>query len=411
MKPLGEYVCLKLERVLESADSDEPIPFILRRLVSREYNVGPEGAVIGTSSDCTVCVPRDSGVCARHVAIRWVPGSAGGTSFRSLSTRRGSKLMRQERFDGHGHFVLEDLTGGSGVFHVTYNATGLQRSAIPEDTEEQRVVRSLSPAGDQSDQSIKAQGGGDTPHEACQSSKVGGAQGEVEGEGSALHLMQGVRFVMGQLEWSITALPLEKMLTLKMFAAARKGDLDELRSILDSSKCTDVSFPCVFVTPTDSAAVFSSVSMVTEQGLDVNAEYQPPSYTEDHFFNQISIRRRSSALVSHPLSPSSPSSFSTPQPPARLLLHIAIENGDLEMAKYLLEKGADVCVYVCVCVCGCGCGCGCGGGGACVFVCVCVCRCVLVGEWCHHPCPSSTSFLPSYLILSTLSCPPRPVVV
>ena len=154
MKPLGEYVCLKLERVLESADSDEPIPFILRRLVSREYNVGPEGAVIGTSSDCTVCIPRDSGVCARHVAIRWVPGSTGGTSFRSLSVRRGSKLMRQDCFDGHGHFVLEDLTGGSGVFCVTYNATSLQHSAIPEDTEEQRVVKVSSPAGDQSDQSI-----------------------------------------------------------------------------------------------------------------------------------------------------------------------------------------------------------------------------------------------------------------
>ena len=245
MKPLGEYVCLKLERVLESAESDEPIPFILRRLVSREYNVGPEGAVIGTSSDCTVCIPRDSGVCARHVAIRWVPGSTGGTSFQCLSVRRGSKLMRQDCFDGHGHFVLEDLTGGSGVFCVTYNATSLQHSAIPEDTEEQRVVKVSSPAGDQSDQSIKSQSGGVTPLE------VGGAQGEVEGEGSALHLMHGVQFVTGQLEWSITALPLEKMLTLKMFAAARKGDLDELRSILDSNKCTDVTVPGVFVTPTD----------------------------------------------------------------------------------------------------------------------------------------------------------------
>ena len=354
-------MCLKLERVLESADSDEPIPFILRRLISREYNVGPEGAVIGTSSDCTVCIPRDSGVCARHVAIRWVPGSTGGTSFRSLSVRRGSKLMRQECFDGHGHFVLEDLTGGSGVFCVTYNATSLQHSAMPEDTEEQRVVKVSSPAGDQSDQSIKSQSGGVTPLE------VGGAQGEVEGEGSALHLMHGVRFVTGQLEWSITALPLEKMLTLKMFAAARKGDLDELRSILDSSKCTDVTVPGVFVTPTDSAAVFShhsSVSMVTEQGLDVNVEYQPPSYAEDYFFNQISIRRRSSAPVSHPLSPSSPSSPSTPQPPARFMLHIAIENGDLEMSKYLLEKGADVrgCVGVCVSVYVCVCGGGTGGG-------------------------------------------------
>ena len=63
MKPLGEYVCLKLERVLESADSDEPIPFILRRLVSREYNVGPEGAVIGTSSDYGVCTKGQWGMC------------------------------------------------------------------------------------------------------------------------------------------------------------------------------------------------------------------------------------------------------------------------------------------------------------------------------------------------------------
>ena len=229
--------------------------------------------------------------------------------------------MRQDCFDGHGHFVLEDLTGGSGVFCVTYNATSLQHSAIPEDTEEQRVVKVSSPAGDQSDQSIKAQSGGVTPLEVGGAQgevggaqgevggaqgevggaqgEVGGAQGEVEGEESALHLMHGVQFVTGQLEWSIMALPLEKMLTLKMFAAARKGDLDELRSILDSSKCTDVTVPCVFVTPIDSAAVFShhsSVSMVTEQGLDVNVEYQPPSYAEDHFFNQISIRRRSSGM-------------------------------------------------------------------------------------------------------------------
>ena len=37
---------------------------------------------------------------------------------------------------------------------MTYNTTSLQHSAIPEDTEEQRVVKVSSPAGDQSDQSI-----------------------------------------------------------------------------------------------------------------------------------------------------------------------------------------------------------------------------------------------------------------
>ena len=187
---------------------------------------------------------------------------------------------------------------------------------------------------------------------------VGGGEGECESGRGVCHGAAGVEHA---------ALLLEKMLTLKMFATATKEDLDELQSILDSSKCTDVTVPCVFVTPIDSAAVFShhsSVSMVTEQGLDVNVEYQPPSYAEDYFFNQISIRRRSSAPVSHPLSPSSPSSPSTPQPPARFMLHIAIENGDLEMSKYLLEKGADVrgCVGVCVSVYVCVCGGGTGGG-------------------------------------------------
>ena len=75
----------------------------------------------------------------------------------------------------------------------------------------------------------------------------------------------------------------------------------------------------------------------------VNIEYQPPSYAEDHFFNHISIRRRSSAPVSHPSSPP-PLPFLPPLNPHR---------------KYLLEKGC-MCVFMCVC----GGGGGGGGGGA-----------------------------------------------
>ena len=332
--------------------------------------MGPEGATIGTSDDCTVCVPKDSRVLAKHLGIRWTPGGAegaAGSSWQSLVARRGSKLTRQEHVQEHGHFILEDLTGGGGVFYTTYNAAGLQRSAILEakDAEEQGV-RILSP-----DSSTEIESDGSSnPIESNQSE--GGTVQSQSGEAkqdNALHLTHGIRFVTGQLEWSITALPLETLLTLKMFAAARKGNMEELRSILDSNKCSEVSVPYVFVTLTDSAMLRSrySVSMVTEQGLDVNVEYQPPSYAEDYFFNQLSIRRRSSAPLSHPLSPLSPSSPSSPRTPASLLLHIAIDNGDLEMTKYLLEKGADVCHCVCVC--------GGGGGGGVVRVAYCTLAC------------------------------------
>jgi len=373
-------VCLQLLRVLDSADSDDPVPFILRRLVSRQYHVGPEGATIGTSDDCTVCVPKDSRMWVKHLGIRWVPGGAEGavgSSWPSLAARRGSKLTRQEHVEEQGHFILEDLTGGCGVFYTTYNAAGLQHSTILEarDAEEERV-RILSPDSSveierdqlqldgssipiESNQSEEAQGG--VMQNQSEKGMIQNQSGEAKQEGT-LRLTHGLRFVAGQLEWSITALPLETLLTLRMFAAARKGNLEELRSILDSNMCSEVSVPYVFVTQADSAMSRSrySVSMVTEQGLDVNVEYQPPTYSEDYFFNQLSMRRRSSAPLSHPLSPLSPSSSSSPHhPPARLLLHIAIYNGDLEMSKYLLEKGADVC-HLCVCVCVCVCVCGCG---------------------------------------------------
>ena len=73
-QPLREYVLLKVTRVLESSEPDQPVPFILRRLVSREYHIGPEGASIGTSPNATIFLPREAGVCGRHVEIRWIPG-------------------------------------------------------------------------------------------------------------------------------------------------------------------------------------------------------------------------------------------------------------------------------------------------------------------------------------------------
>lgn len=73
-QPLREYALLKITRVLESGEPDQPVPFILRRLVSREYHIGPEGATIGSSPEATIFLPRETGMCGRHVEIKWISG-------------------------------------------------------------------------------------------------------------------------------------------------------------------------------------------------------------------------------------------------------------------------------------------------------------------------------------------------
>lgn len=74
-KPLAEYISLTISRVVCGSDeSHEPVPFILRRLVSRQYHVGPEGAVIGSSPEANVSLPQDAGLWDKHVEIKWISG-------------------------------------------------------------------------------------------------------------------------------------------------------------------------------------------------------------------------------------------------------------------------------------------------------------------------------------------------
>ena len=74
-KPLSNYACLKITRIVPSEDDGEHIPYVLHRLVSREYHVGEEGVVIGKGEDCAVKLPSESEVEDKHVEIRWVPGT------------------------------------------------------------------------------------------------------------------------------------------------------------------------------------------------------------------------------------------------------------------------------------------------------------------------------------------------
>ena len=71
-KPLAEFANLTISRIV--CTSDEPVPFMLRRLVSRHYHVGPAGAVIGFSPEADICLPREIGLWEKHIEIKWISG-------------------------------------------------------------------------------------------------------------------------------------------------------------------------------------------------------------------------------------------------------------------------------------------------------------------------------------------------
>lgn len=70
-QPLKEHIQLKITRVQDNTDI--PTPFIIRRLVCREYPIGPEGATIGSGVDATIRLPKEAGIMATHFVVKWVP--------------------------------------------------------------------------------------------------------------------------------------------------------------------------------------------------------------------------------------------------------------------------------------------------------------------------------------------------
>ena len=71
--------------------------------------------------------------------------------------------------------------------------------------------------------------------------------------------------------------------------------------------------------------------------LDVNAEYNQPSFQKDEYLNTLFSSRKRPGSASLLVTPAS----KLIQRP-HLLLHVAIENNHPEMVEYLLTKGADV---------------------------------------------------------------------
>ena len=234
-----------------------------------------------------------------------------------------------------GHFVIRDLTEGKGLFHVRCCSDRMSSQItmkVREDTPPSTSCRLTSQGSD----------GMSTPLLSGRFVTIASA---------------GVRFVAGKLGFSLTALPPEQLSTLRMFDAVKQGNLEELRSILESGKCAERVIPYVSVSCVDEnvnldsrgsdspkAKRLSLVSVATHQGVDVNVEYQAPVYDDEHFFGAGSNQRSSVRGVSLASPVSGPSCHQGSRE-HRLLLHVAIEKNNLEMIGYLLSERADVRRY------------------------------------------------------------------
>ena len=346
---------------------------------------------MGTGHTCTVCLPRESGLNERHVEIRWVPSDGGGACNLGQDntpppppppppTPPPSAGDTTQEEPPTGHFVVteypcqdkdppgdrDDMEGEEG--DSCGIRMGLQHDTIMEVDEE-----------------VQPKGGGSPP-----------AGGIVVGDPAnnankppfapwpkCVELRRGGTFVTGVVEWSVTALPPGTVLLLKMFAAAHRNDLDELRSIVEVGRTKRLFVPHLAITSDSGEGgagggrgeegrfKHSFVFAPSDHGVDVNEELCLPLSLEEE--PKGAELCQSLSFEAFKVAVSAPETRKPHLSSSKLLLHVAIDNNNLEMVKYLLELGADVSLatYVCVCLCVCVC-------GVLVCVCACVCLCVYV---------------------------------
>lgn len=157
-----------------TSDDDLSLPFILRRVIGREYHIGPDGATIGSSFKCSIQVPIEGEAWPEHCHIKYI---------HNLST--------SAKDNNKSPFVLFDLTDGSGSTYVTHNGYSLE--AISEEN------------GEETD----------------------------EGKTFPLTLSHGVRFATGRFVWDLTALPEDVVFRAKMFHLAERNSLSQMKKMLE----------------------------------------------------------------------------------------------------------------------------------------------------------------------------------
>lgn len=211
-----------------------------------------------------------------QAVISCVAGVLDVTSSPSTATHGASVLRRLSQISDQGWFDLCDLTEGQSPFKIL--PTTLADSAPP-----------LEP--------IPSEDGM-------------GQSGDPRQPGFSMRLSHGVQFQTGCLVWSLTALPQDQVLTIKMFRAAQNGRLDDLHNILDSSETTVCPTPFIFVTPPSSVSPqrrisqynFSTLSIVTDEGININTEYRPPN-SDDSYQHHFTALSPSSTAAPSPTPP------------------------------------------------------------------------------------------------------------
>ena len=125
-------------------------------------------------------------------------------------------LSRQKRVGDGGHFVLKDLTAGTGVFyisHVTHHVTTPIEEEIPSNGE-----------------------------------FVATETGNVGSDKFPMFLSYGIRFVTGILVWEISALSPSEVLTAKLFHLAKQRDLVQLKEQIDKMESSTLNIPTLTIT-------------------------------------------------------------------------------------------------------------------------------------------------------------------
>ena len=209
------------------------------------------------------------------------------------------------------HFSLCDLTNGHGVFYISKVGSNLQYSTIKEETSaSDHQLPMLSPNQADLPGGLDQSSPAHSKHHPCHLD---------------VPVTSGVSFVAGCLEFSLTALPMEELLRVRMFSAASNGDLPKLKSVINSVG----PFRPVTTSSQHSQCSTPSKAIQGQGDIDINSEYSNPSCGDESYFDRYQ-KHYSVAL---------PSCIS---PCHKLLLHVATGNRDIEMTTFLLEKGADV---------------------------------------------------------------------
>ena len=198
--PLSNFVCLKLVKAHET-DDNVSLPFILRRLIGREYHVGPDGVVIGTAPTCNIRLPAEGDILPEHCCIKFV-----GSSQKEDAKAEESKSRS-------GRFVLEDLTDGLGIIYMTDSHSVYSR--INEENDDE------------------------TDEEVIRDSYTGN-------EGFPVTITHGVQFVTGKLVWNLFALPEDVAFKANVFYLADHGNLPQLKHVLDGEE--NVTIPKLTIT-------------------------------------------------------------------------------------------------------------------------------------------------------------------